>query len=67
MKFLADKDGGYVNALYVRRFDVKGKQIIMSVDGGLRLIFDRDFDTDEEAQNYLEELIDELEGDNNDE
>lgn len=62
MKFIATTTG-WVNALYVRRMDVEDAKIILRVDGGLRLVYDGEFASNEDAQNYLDGLIEELEDD----
>ena len=62
MKFIATTTS-YINALYVRLMCVEDAQIILRVDGGLHLFYDGDFASDEEAQKYLDGLIEELEDD----
>lgn len=62
MKFIATTTG-WVNVLYVRLMCVEDAKIILRVDGGLRLVYDGEFASDEAAQKYLDELIEELEDD----
>lgn len=64
MKFIATTDG-YINADYVKRFFVADAKIGVQDDTGAIYFSDDEFTSDDEAQNYLDELIDELEGDNN--
>ena len=61
MKFIATAGGCYINVLYIRLMCVEDAKIILRVDGGLRLVYDGEFASDEDAQNYLDELIEELE------
>ncbi|MBR6713514.1 MAG: hypothetical protein IKI76_11050 [Selenomonadaceae bacterium] len=63
MKFIATTGGCYINALYIRLMCVEDAKIILRVDGGLRLVYDGEFASDEAAQKYLDELIEELEDD----
>lgn len=64
MKFIATTDG-YINADYVRRLFVKNQKIYVETAQDYLCKLDESFDTDGSAQNYLDELIEELEGDNN--
>lgn len=62
MKFIATTDG-YLNADYVRRLFVEKKKIVIRDNAGMTYFIDEKFDSDESAQNYLDELIEELEDD----
>ena len=62
MKFIATTDG-YINADYVKRFDITDKKIALQDDTGASYFIDEKFADDESAQNYLDELIEELEDD----
>ncbi|MBR0102372.1 MAG: hypothetical protein IJQ01_02600 [Selenomonadaceae bacterium] len=62
MKFIATTDG-YINADYVKRFDITDKKIALQDDTGASYFIDEKFDSDEDAQNCLDELIEELEAD----
>ena len=65
MKFICTTEG-YINAAYVKRLYVQDKRIVAEVSnksefGWQRYILDEEFADDESAQNYLDELIEELE------
>ncbi|MBR6712798.1 MAG: hypothetical protein IKI76_07380 [Selenomonadaceae bacterium] len=60
MKFIATTDG-YLNADYVRRTYVVDKRIAIKDDTGATYFIDERFASDEDAKNYLDELIEELE------
>lgn len=62
MKFLATTDG-YLNVAYVRRLYVRGVAIYAETDHGDEYLHDDDFDCEEAAQNWLDDLIKELEKD----
>ncbi len=65
MKFIATTEG-YINADYVKRLYVQDKRIVAEVGdksefGWHRNLLEEEFADDESAQNYLDELIEELE------
>ncbi|MBQ3444221.1 MAG: hypothetical protein IJG33_13360 [Selenomonadaceae bacterium] len=62
MKFLA-VDDGYLNMAYVRRLYVRGVAIYAETDTGAEYTHDDDFDCEEAAQGWLDDLIKELEKD----
>ena len=59
MKFVKTVNGDYINAAHVQKFFVLCKEVHADVGDGVYLI-DKNFKTDEEAQKWLDELIDEL-------
>lgn len=62
MKFIATTDG-YLNADYVRRLGIMDEKIALQDNTGAIYFIDEKFDSDEDAQKYLDELIEELEAD----
>lgn len=60
MKFIATTDG-YLNADYVKRFLIVDAKIGIQDEAGAIYFDEEEFTTDEEAQKYLDELIEELE------
>ena len=60
MKFIATTDG-YLNANYIQRVFVMDKRIAIKDDTGATYFIDERFASDEDAKNYLDELIEELE------
>lgn len=62
MKFIWTKDG-YVNMDYVKRLFVEDTLIMVEDVGGRNYVHDDDFDCSEAAQDWLDDLIKELEKD----
>ena len=61
MKFIKTVGGGYINAARVTKFYVLDETVYLNNTDEDCVIVAENFETDKEAQKWLDELIDELE------